>query len=132
MWVAVILGGSGSNRGALFGGFVIVAVREGPRFLLGWLVSVLESVGRALSALGSGGFARRLQGVVDYLIAGIGGLDAAAVRLVLVGLLIVVLMRLRPEGVLPPQRELIWPDAVEGTPERPEAAVREARGESDE
>jgi branched-chain amino acid transport system permease protein len=132
VWVAVILGGSGSNRGALFGGFVIVAVREGPRFLLGWLVSILESVGRTLSALGSGGLVGRLQRFVAYLIEVIGGLDAAALRLVLVGLLIVVLMRLRPEGVLPPQRELIWPNAVEGTPERPEAAVREARGEADE
>jgi len=32
-WVAVILGGSGSNRGALFGGIVIVTIREGTRFL---------------------------------------------------------------------------------------------------
>jgi branched-chain amino acid transport system permease protein len=31
VWVAVILGGSGSIRGALFGVFVIIAVREGPR-----------------------------------------------------------------------------------------------------
>jgi branched-chain amino acid transport system permease protein len=63
---------------------------------------------------------------------GIGGLDAAAVRLVLVSLLIIVLMRLRPEGVLPSKRELICRNAVEGTPEQPEAAVREALGEADE
>jgi ABC-type branched-subunit amino acid transport system permease subunit len=33
VWVAVILGGTGSNRGAILGGLTIVAIREGPRFI---------------------------------------------------------------------------------------------------
>ncbi len=80
VWVAVILGGSGSNRGALLGGFVVVAIREGSRFLndFAWFP-----------------------------------IDAAPLRLLLIGLLIVLVMRFRPQGVLPPQRELIWPSALE-------------------
>jgi neutral amino acid transport system permease protein len=100
VWVAVILGGSGSNRGALFGGFVIVAIREGTRFLnaFGWIP-----------------------------------FDVAPLRLLLIGLLIVLLMRFRPQGVLPPQRELIWPSVVDSAPEQPDTGVREVRGgESDD
>ncbi|NEU58421.1 branched-chain amino acid ABC transporter permease [Halorussus sp. MSC15.2] len=98
VWVAVILGGSGSNRGALFGGFVIVAIREGTRFLneFSWIP-----------------------------------VDVAPLRLLLIGVLIIALMRFRPEGILPPQRELIWPDAVDGAPSRPDSGVRDAKGGGD-
>jgi branched-chain amino acid transport system permease protein len=94
VWVAVILGGSGSNRGALFGGFVIVAIRQGTRFLneFGWVP-----------------------------------FDVAPLRLLMIGVLIVLLMRFRPQGVLPPQRELIWPSAVDEAPSRPDSGVRDAR-----
>lgn len=33
VWVAVILGGTGSNRGAVLGGITIVLIRQGPRFV---------------------------------------------------------------------------------------------------
>jgi len=85
VWVAVILGGSGSNRGALFGGFVIVAIREGSRFLGG---------------------------------ASVVPIDAAPLRLIIIGLLIILLMRFRPQGLLPPQRELIWPSAIDNRGDR--------------
>lgn len=78
VWVAVILGGSGSNRGALLGGFIIIAIQEGTRFLNG--------------------------------IAAIP-FDVAPLRLLLVGMLIIAIIRFRPEGILPPQDELIWPSA---------------------
>ncbi|KKF39999.1 branched-chain amino acid ABC transporter permease [Halorubrum saccharovorum] len=96
-WVAVILGGSGSNRGALFGGIVIVTIREGTRFL------------NDAAAL---------------------PIDPAPLRLLLIGVVIVAVMRYRPQGVLPPQRELIWPSAVDGggTPDTPESGVREQKG----
>ncbi|WP_435094988.1 branched-chain amino acid ABC transporter permease [Halorubrum sp. N11] len=100
VWVAVILGGSGSNRGALFGGIVIVTIREGTRFLNDFAIPV----------------------------------DPAPLRLLLIGVLIVVVMRYRPQGILPPQRELIWPSAVEGrgTPDRPTSGVREQKGMEDD
>jgi len=86
VWVAVILGGSGSNRGALLGGFVVVAIREGSRFLndFAWFP-----------------------------------IDGAPLRLLLIGLLIVLVMRFRPQGVLPPQRELIWPNALADSSSQP-------------
>jgi branched-chain amino acid transport system permease protein len=95
-WVAVILGGSGSNRGALFGGIVIVTIREGTRFLNDVALPI----------------------------------DPAPLRLLLIGVVIVAVMRYRPQGILPPQRELIWPSAVDGagTPETPDSGVRERKG----
>ena len=94
VWVAVMLGGSGSNRGALFGGVVIVLIREGTRFL-----NAFEFI----------------------------PFEAAPLRLLLIGLIIVLLMRFRPEGVLPPQRELIWPGTVDEQPEQPDSGVRESK-----
>jgi branched-chain amino acid transport system permease protein len=94
VWVAVILGGSGSNRGAVFGGVVIVAIREGTRFLNGF-------------------------GFIPF--------EAAPLRLLLIGVIIVLLMRFRPQGVLPPQRELIWPGTVDETPQQPDSGVRETK-----
>ena len=96
VWVAVILGGSGSNRGALLGGFVVVAIREGSRFVndVAWFP-----------------------------------IEGAPLRLLMIGLLIVLVMRFRPQGLLPPQRELIWPSAVSGAaPKRPESGVRDRKG----
>jgi len=99
-WVAVILGGSGSNRGALFGGVVIVTIREGTRFLNDVALPI----------------------------------DPAPLRLLLIGVVIVAVMRYRPQGILPPQRELIWPSAVDGggTPETPDSGVRERKGGGDD
>ena len=76
VWIAVILGGTGSHRGAMFGGFVIIAIREGTRFVGGSLP-----------------------------------IDAGPLRLFLIGLIIILVIRYRPEGLLPPQRELVWPGA---------------------
>jgi branched-chain amino acid transport system permease protein len=78
VWVAVILGGTGSNRGAVLGGLTIVLVREGPRF------------------------------VNDF---GLLPVDPAPMRLLLVGALIILIVRYRPAGILPPRSELIWPGA---------------------
>ncbi|MFC4408550.1 branched-chain amino acid ABC transporter permease [Haloarchaeobius iranensis] len=112
VWVAVILGGSGSNRGALFGGFVVVAIREGTRFFSD-LGSIIFDVGSTE--------------VVISL-----GIEGGPMRLLLIGVIIVVLMRFRPEGLLPPQRELIWPGTVDEVPEGPDVGVRDARGGTDE
>jgi ABC-type branched-subunit amino acid transport system permease subunit len=78
VWIAVILGGTGSDRGAMFGGFVIIAIQEGTRFVGGGLP-----------------------------------IDAGPLRLLLIGLIIITVIRYRPEGLLPPQRELVWPDAAQ-------------------
>jgi branched-chain amino acid transport system permease protein len=81
IWIAVILGGTGSNRGAVLGAATVIAIREGTRFL--------NDV-QAFASL---------------------GLDLAPLRLLFVGLLIILVVRMRPEGLLPPRDELIWPAA---------------------
>jgi len=80
VWIAVILGGSGSNRGAFFGGLILVIIVQGTRFLGGVLPA---------------------------------NFPAAAVRLLVIGLLILAVMYTRQEGVLPPQHELITPGTTE-------------------
>ncbi|WP_411963111.1 branched-chain amino acid ABC transporter permease [Haloferax sp. YSMS24] len=81
IWIAVILGGTGSNRGAVVGAAVVIAIREGTRFL--------NDV-PAINTL---------------------GLDLAPLRLLFVGILIILIMRFRQDGLLPPKDELIWPAA---------------------
>jgi branched-chain amino acid transport system permease protein len=83
IWVAVILGGTGSNRGAVLGALTVIAIREGTRFLN------------------------------DLAI--FGGIDVAPLRLLFVGLLIILVIRFREDGLLPPKDELIWPSARSGT-----------------
>jgi len=114
VWVAVILGGAGSNRGALFGGFVVVAIREGPRFVNEVPPSFVQN---------------RIPVEIPVF-----AIDPGPLRLLLIGVVIILVMRFRPQGILPPQRELIWPGTVESaTQERSDTGVREARGgETDE
>ncbi|ELZ85807.1 branched-chain amino acid ABC transporter permease [Haloferax elongans ATCC BAA-1513] len=81
IWIAVILGGTGSNRGAVVGAAVVIAIREGSRFLN------------------------------DIAFIGNLGLDVAPLRLLFVGILIILIMRYRQDGLLPPKDELIWPSA---------------------
>ncbi|MFC6732839.1 branched-chain amino acid ABC transporter permease [Haladaptatus sp. YSMS36] len=78
VWVAVILGGTGSNRGAILGGLTIVAIRVLPSFF------------------------------IDFLSLDV---NVGAVRLLIVGLLIIGIIRFRSQGILPPRSELIWPAA---------------------
>lgn len=86
IWIAVILGGSGSNRGAILGGFAVVVILQGTR---------------------------QINELVDSLLFFLT-VDVSALRLLLVGLLVIAVVRLRPQGILPPQREHIWPQAREG------------------
>ncbi|MFT4882954.1 MAG: ABC-type branched-subunit amino acid transport system permease subunit [Natronomonas sp.] len=111
VWVAVILGGSGSNRGALFGGIIVVAIREGTRFLNEIMIPVGVSPVRYVPL----------------------PFDVAPLRLLLIGVIIILVMRFRPQGVLPPQRELIWPSSVDdAAPQRPDSGVRDTKAGEDE
>jgi len=126
VWVAVILGGAGSNRGAVFGGFVVVAIREGPRF-------INELPPEAFTEFPPG-FVRDIPFVTDDVLFDIPSItiDPGPLRLLLVGVLIILIMRFRPQGILPPQRELIWPDSVDDAVRKgPDTGVREARGGGD-
>ena len=70
VWVMLIAGGSGSNRGAVLGALVIWAVWSGSEFLTGLLP-------------------------LEYVT------QASALRLLLIGLLIQLILLFRPQGLLP-------------------------------
>ena len=70
VWLALILGGSGNNRGAIMGAVLLLGLLEGSRF-------------------------------AKDLIPFLTGVRLAAAQQMLVGLLLVVLMIKRPEGLLP-------------------------------
>ena len=70
VWLALILGGSGNNRGALLGSAVLLGLLEGSRFA---------------------------KDVIPFLT----GVRLAATQQILVGVVLVVLMVRRPEGLLP-------------------------------
>ena len=72
VWLALILGGSGNNRGALLGSVVLLGLLEGSRFA---------------------------KDVIPFLT----GVRLAAAQQILVGVVLVVLMIRRPEGLLPEQ-----------------------------
>jgi branched-chain amino acid transport system permease protein len=70
VWLALILGGSGNNRGALLGSAVLLGLLEGSRFV---------------------------KDVIPFLT----GVQLASAQQILVGVVLVVLMIRRPEGLLP-------------------------------
>jgi branched-chain amino acid transport system permease protein len=70
VWLALILGGSGNNRGAIVGAMLLLGLLEGSRF-------------------------------AKDLIPFLTGVRLAAAQQMLVGVLLVVLMIKRPEGLLP-------------------------------
>jgi branched-chain amino acid transport system permease protein len=80
VWVMLIAGGSGNNKGAILGAFLIWAVWSGTQFLTAYLP-------------------------VD--LAGRGG----ALRVLLVGLLLQVILLSRPQGLLPEVPPKPLPDA---------------------
>ncbi|WP_142850473.1 branched-chain amino acid ABC transporter permease [Telmatospirillum sp. J64-1] len=73
IWVMLIAGGSGNNKGALLGAFAIWVVWSGSEFLTGMLPPGLST-------------------------------QASAVRILLIGLLLQVILLWRPEGLLKEER----------------------------
>lgn len=69
VWIAVILGGSGSHLGAIIGTIVLVTFMEGSRFL-GDVMPFVDAT------------------------------QIAAIRFIVVGLALILLLRFRPEGLL--------------------------------
>jgi branched-chain amino acid transport system permease protein len=70
VWVMLIAGGSGNNRGALLGAFVIWGVWSGTEIVIGRLPAEIVT-------------------------------QAGALRVFLIGLLLVVILLVRSEGILP-------------------------------
>jgi branched-chain amino acid transport system permease protein len=73
IWMSVIVGGAGNNKGLLIGAGVVMALLEGTRFL-GDFMTWLDA--EKLSAL----------------------------RIILIGVLLIVVLRLRPRGLMPEEK----------------------------
>ena len=84
IWVMVIVGGSGSNSGSVLGGFLIW-------FL--WIES--EPLGQYLISLSTSGLSTE-----SFLRSHLSG-SAQYMRLIVMGLILLLVMRLRPGGLLP-------------------------------
>jgi branched-chain amino acid transport system permease protein len=83
IWVMVVVGGSGSNLGAVLGGFLI------------WYLWVqVEPWGNSLMALATSGMTDGP--VKQHLIE-----SAAHMRLVAMGVILIVMLRFRPQGLIP-------------------------------
>jgi branched-chain amino acid transport system permease protein len=70
IWMSVIVGGAGNNRGILIGAGAVMVFLEGTRFI-GDFVDILDA--EKMSAL----------------------------RIIMIGLLLIVTLRIRPRGLLP-------------------------------
>lgn len=80
VWLAVLLGGAGNNLGVMLGALLLIVIREGTRFLDG--VPGLAELTRANPSF------------------------LPSLRLVLIGLLLILVVRFYPRGVLPaPKRK---------------------------
>jgi branched-chain amino acid transport system permease protein len=104
VWIALIIGGAGSNTGSVLGGAMFAALLfEGPQFVVRVVsntvlsdVSAPATVVGALGALAGGD----VFPTVAYVLANID-----ALRFVLVGVILVWLMQNRPDGLLGHRKE---------------------------
>ena len=97
IWVMVIVGGSGNNWGAVLGGFLIWYVWVIAEPAGGWLMRTLTS------GMAPGGFWQQ------HLLAA-----APHIRLLLMGLILLVVLRFAPQGLIPERsaRQIRAPGAV--------------------
>ncbi|MFC6724127.1 branched-chain amino acid ABC transporter permease [Halobium palmae] len=103
VWIALIIGGAGSNTGSVVGAAMFAAVLfELPRYLAsiadqsGNLPSAPQNFAQALGAL----FDLEVLAFLSYAVDNI-----APLRLVLVGVVLILLMQNRPEGLMGHRKE---------------------------
>jgi branched-chain amino acid transport system permease protein len=103
IWIALIIGGAGSNTGSVVGGALFAAILfEGPRFFANLVQATFDlgappsTISEAVAAL----FSLDPVPLVAYSLNNI-----APLRLVLVGVVLILLMQNRPEGLLGHRKE---------------------------
>jgi branched-chain amino acid transport system permease protein len=104
IWIALIIGGAGSNTGSVLGGALFAAVLfQGPLYFKNIVETVLgdpeapASFGNAMAHLGTGK-------VVPFLLYTLDSLRQ--LQLVIMGLVLIWLMHNRPEGMLGHRKEI--------------------------
>jgi len=96
VWAAMLLGGAASSVGAIAGAFVLVTFRESTRFITAaydWLLAVLPPAAQT-------GLLAVVEPLPDH------PSFVPSVRFIIVGLLFVLLIRYRPEGIFGDPNEI--------------------------
>ncbi|WP_134671924.1 branched-chain amino acid ABC transporter permease [Halorussus marinus] len=103
VWIALIIGGAGSNTGSFLGGAVFAALLyEGPRYFKNLVEAALDlgdgpgSFGQAMAAVGS-------LDPVPFFVYTLNSISQ--LRLVIMGVVLIWLMHNRPEGMLGHRKE---------------------------
>jgi len=125
VWVAVIIGGAGSNTGTILGAAVFVALlNEGPTFVKDVINGAFEvprapsSIADALGALGSGD----PMPLVAYTFS-----QLAALQFVILGVVLILVVQRRPRGIMGHRKEPAATIDLHGS--RPPSAGNEQRTE---
>ena len=96
IWAALLLGGVASNSGAIIGAFLLIGFRESTRFLS----SIYDGLLTALPEVIATGLRVLIRPFPDH------PSFVPSLRFVVIGLLIVLVIRYRPEGVFGDSREI--------------------------
>jgi len=129
VWIALIIGGAGSNTGSVAGGAIFAAfLFQGPRFFKNLVqevfeVEAVETFREAVAPLGSADPVPLLVYVVDSL---------DQLQLVMMGLVLVYLMHNRPEGVFGHRKEAASPIRLQDRVQPASSATDTASGQTQE
>ncbi|MFC7133167.1 MULTISPECIES: branched-chain amino acid ABC transporter permease [Salinibaculum] len=109
VFVALIIGGAGSNTGSVIGGAVFASLLfEGPNFLRR-LVTQLLDVGVAPNTLVDAVAPLAQFDVTPLLAYTLSDVNISALRLVLLGVVLIYLIQNRPQGLLGHRKEVASP-----------------------
>ncbi len=103
IWIALIIGGSGSNTGTVLGGILFAGLLfQAPRYISNVLSSVLDVGGSPAPFADAVGplFALNFEPFIAYTIGNFGPL-----RIVFTGVILILLMQHRPDGLLGHRKE---------------------------
>jgi branched-chain amino acid transport system permease protein len=105
VWIALIIGGAGSNTGSVLGGAVFAGVLfEGPRYLKNTIEAVFDP-GRGPTSFGQA--VEPLSSSLDPVPLGIYTLkNVNSLQLVIMGVVLIWLMQNRPQGMLGHRKEI--------------------------
>lgn len=104
VWTAVLLGGAASNPGVVAGAFLLIFFRESTRFLTSlydWLLSLLPEIL-------AGGLRALIEPLPDH------PSFIPSLRFAVIGLLLILVIRYRPEGLLGNPNEVVAMGEEEG------------------
>ena len=134
IWVALIIGGAGSNTGSVLGGALFAGlIWEGPVYLRRVVTNYVDF--GATPSTFPGAVAPFAEGEVLPFLAFLLG-NVSALRFILVGVILVMLMQTRPEGLLGHRKEEAAAVPLAGRPggdrgASPGAAVADGGADAD-